>query len=95
MAKPGMSPNVANPEVSASTGISNSTKTSMGSRQTADSAQLSSNPNRMAPYRGPCGPSGKAEVERDEVEENQTSDKTSSTRTTYAKRKKMFDSPSY
>lgn len=86
--KPGQMSNIEHPEVSAATGLSDSTRTSLGSRQTADTAQLSSNPNRMAPYRGPAGPSGEAEIERDDLVPGHSD--IFDTRATYKVRKRIF-----
>lgn len=87
MPKPGQQTNIASPERSASSGITDAASVGQGSHQNASTTQQSSNPNRMRPLNTS---QPRAQVERNEVMDNQTSDKSSSTRTVYGKRRAIF-----
>lgn len=87
--KPGQSANISNPTRSASTGVADAQSVASGSNQTPLTAGLSSDPNRCSPAQRDAGPSGTAEVERDGIMPNQTSNASESLKTTYAKRRQI------
>lgn len=92
MAKPGQMRNIENPTLGLDTALSNVRSVASGSNQTPETTQTASmDPNRLAARTGPTrDTAGRAEVERDGVMENQTSDQSSSQRTIDAKRKRIY-----
>jgi hypothetical protein len=88
--KPGMSRNIENPEMSVMQAEANAAQVGMGSNQTPMTVQTwNRNPNRLRPAYGGSS-TGKADVEVSGVMDNQTSDFSSSTRTTYSNRKRLY-----
>jgi hypothetical protein len=89
--KPGMSQNISDPVVGQDQALRNVGSVGSGSRQTSDTTQTASmDPNRLAPRARTTERAGTAEVERDEIMPNQTSDYSRSQGTIDAKRRNMF-----
>lgn len=92
MPKPGQSPNIAAPIVSAMQGYSDAARVGMGSNQTPATVQTASrDPLRQKARNGPAGPSGKAKVEVSGIMEDQgRGSDTESTAYNYNFRKGIF-----
>lgn len=94
MPKPGQMTNLPNPERSQDASLADVASVAMGSRQDASTAQTAnSSPYRMIP--NPRAPSKEypAEVDRDGVLDNQTADRSASTRANYGNRDRIFNKP--
>ena len=91
MGKPGQSSNLSSPALSERAAIGNVGSIASGSRQTPETAQRSMDANRLAPRRGPSGPSGSAAVEVSGVMDQQgRMNDTAATNYNYGRRKKIF-----